>query len=372
MGNPLRILHVVVNMNRGGAETLIMNLYRNMDRTKVQFDFLTCKEGVFDEEIIAMGGKVQRIRYVTRVGHMGYIRELDYFFKNNPEYQIVHSHMDKMSGFVLRSARRANIPVRIAHSHNTDSEGGFLSKTYKSYAGSYVKANATHLYACSLEAANWLYGEESEKAYVLNNGIETKKFLFSYETRIDVRSNLNLNQDTLVIGHVGRFAHQKNHKFLLEVFADVHKKVPNSCLLLIGEGSLKENMIDKVKGLKLEKSVIFLGVREDIHTLLQAFDVFAFPSLHEGLGISVIEAQCSGLPCIISTTITKEVDMDLGLVNYIPLSDRETWREKIINLAKDFPSRDINHEDLLQKGYDIKNIAKNTQKSYLTLGEEVI
>ncbi len=178
MGSPLRVLHVVVNMNRGGAETLIMNLYRNIDRTKVQFDFLTCKEGVFDSEIHEMGGKIHRIPYVTEVGHSGYVKELDLFFKEHPDYEIVHSHLDKMSGLVLRAAKKAEIPVRIAHSHNTQSEGGIGAKGYKWLVGRYINWNATHMFACSEVAAKWLFGSQAHKASILKNGIECDKFQF--------------------------------------------------------------------------------------------------------------------------------------------------------------------------------------------------
>ncbi len=359
-------------MNRGGAETLIMNLYRNMDRSKVQFDFLTCKEGVFDKEIMQMGGNVHRIPYVTESGHRKYVRDLELFFKEHKEYKIVHSHLDKMSGFVLRSAKKANIPIRIAHSHNTMSEGGFLSRAYKWYAGNYVTSSATHLYACSQAAAKWLYKHHSEKATLLNNGIETDRFRFSANTRNIVRKELNIKQDTFVLGHVGRFAHQKNHDFLIDVFAGIHQKIPNSCLLLAGDGPLKQKIMGKVYQLKLEKKVYFLGVREDIHNLLQAFDMFVFPSLHEGLPVTLIEAQGAGLPCLISNEITQEVDMGLNLVQYLPLSDKYIWMKKMIDLGKKQPRREVYQEALSKKGYDIRKTAELTQNSYLDLGSEAV
>lgn len=367
MGCPLRILHVVVNMNRGGAETLIMNLYRNLDRSKVKFDFLTNKEGVFDEEIVELGGKVHRVPYVTDIGHTGYIKALDTFFSSHQEYKIVHSHMDKMSGFVLRSARRAGIPIRIAHSHNTSSEGGIAAKMYKWYAGKYVFPCATHLLACSNAAARWLFAEKATTAKILKNGIECDKFTFSPQIRNQVREELQLHQDTFIVGHVGRFAHQKNHSFLIDVFAQLINLKPNSILLLAGDGPLRLQIEKKVAELNLERNVKFLGIRSDINRLLQAFDVFVFPSIHEGLPVTLIEAQGAGLPCIISDTITREVDLGMNLVEYFPITDERIWIEKINSVVSRSITRNVSDQALFEKGYDIKNTAELTQDFYLAV-----
>ncbi|PGZ75807.1 glycosyltransferase family 1 protein [Bacillus sp. AFS029637] len=367
MGTPLRVLHVVVNMNRGGAETLIMNLYRNIDRSKVQFDFLTCKEGVFDEEVETLGGKVHRIPYVTDVGHRGYIKALDTFFNSHPQYKIVHSHMDKMSGFVLRSAKKARVPVRIAHSHNTSSEGGTGAKIYKWYAGKSIDTCATHLLACSNAAARWLFSGKADVAKILKNGIDCDRFLFCPEMRKQVREELQLEQDALVIGHVGRFAHQKNHTYLIELFAQLTQFRPNSILLLAGEGPLRMEIENQVRELNMEKHIRFLGVRADIERILQAFDAFVFPSIHEGLPLTLIEAQGVGLPCIISDAITKEVDMGMNLVEHVPLTDKKAWIEKMKNIEISNFSRKVPAQVLLEKGYDIKHTAELTQDYYAVL-----
>ncbi|PGO33399.1 glycosyl transferase family 1 [Bacillus cereus] len=367
MGTPLRVLHVVVNMNRGGAETLIMNLYRNIDRSKVQFDFLTCKEGVFDDEVVKLGGKVHRIPYVTDVGHRGYIKALNTFFSSHPQYKIVHSHMDKMSGLVLRSAKKAGVPVRIAHSHNTSSEGGATAKIYKWYAGKSIGTCATHLLACSNAAARWLFADKADTARILKNGIDCDRFLFIPEMRKNVREELQLEQDALVIGHVGRFAHQKNHAYLIELFAQLTRFRPNSILLLAGEGPLRMEIENQVRELNLEKHIRFLGIRADIERILQAFDVFVFPSIHEGLPLTLIEAQGVGLPCIISDAITKEVDLGMNLVEHVPLADKMAWIEKMKNIEiSNFP-REIPAQVFLEKGYDIKHTAELTQDYYSVL-----
>ncbi|MBP1949065.1 glycosyltransferase family 1 protein [Virgibacillus litoralis] len=372
MGSPLRVLHVVVNMNRGGAETLIMNLYRNIDRSKVQFDFLTCKEGVFDSEIIRMGGKIHRIPYVTEAGHKGFNRALNQFLKTHYEYKIVHSHMDKMSGFVLKAAKKANIPVRIAHSHNTESEGGITSRTYKWYAGSKINAHATHYYACSHAAARWLFKNKSEEAFILKNGIETEKFKFSQQNRNAIRRELNLDKGTLVIGNVGRMAPQKNQLQLLDIFAGLNKQIVNSVLLIAGEGPLKKEIEAKIEALNLSGKVKLLGVRDDIESILQAIDIFVFPSMHEGLPVTLVEAQGAGLPCLIADTITREVDMGSGLVEHLPLRDTDSWIKRIISLEKQIRPRIIDYHSLSKNGYDIKETAEQTQASYLVLGEAAI
>ncbi|MED0978665.1 glycosyltransferase family 1 protein [Bacillus paramycoides] len=367
MGTPLRVLHVVVNMNRGGAETLIMNLYRNIDRSKVQFDFLTCKEGVFDEEIVKLGGKVHRIPYITNVGHRGYIKALDNFFTSHQEYRIVHSHMDKMSGFVLRSAKKVGIPVRISHSHNTSSEGGIAAKIYKWYAGKSILTCATHLLACSNDAARWLFTDKADAARILKNGIDCDRFLFCPEIRKQVREELQIPQDAFVVGHVGRFAYQKNHAYLIDLFVQLTQLRANSILLLAGEGPLRVEIEKKVRDLNMENHIRFLGVRSDIERILQAFDVFVFPSIHEGLPVTLVEAQGAGLPCIISDTITKEVDLGMNLVERFPLTNKLAWIEKMKNIETTNFSRDISAQLLLEKGYDIKHTAELTQDFYSVL-----
>ncbi len=359
-------------MNRGGAETLMMNLYRNIDREKVQFDFLTCKKGVFDEEIAMLGGRVYRIPYITEIGQKGFFNEIKNFLEVHPVYKIIHSHLDKMSGLVLHAAKKVNVPIRIAHSHNTESEGNYLAKIYKWYIGNYVKRSATHLYACSYDAAKWLFGNRSNQAHILRNGIEIEKFQFSAHVRTTTRHELEIHEDTFVIGHVGRFSHQKNHLFLLDTFADIHKELPNSLLVLVGDGVKRGEIIKRIRELNLQERVKILGVREDIPALLQAFDIFVFPSFHEGLPVTLVEAQGTGLPCMISDRITAEVDMNIGLVQYSDLTDNSFWIDHILKIADKKQTREICQEALLEKGYDIKQIAKQTESSYLMLEEQAI
>ncbi|WP_429724483.1 glycosyltransferase family 1 protein [Bacillus pacificus] len=363
----LRILHVVVNMNRGGTETLLMNLYRNLDYSRVQFDFLTCKEGIFDKEIIERGGKIHRIPYISDVGHIVYMKNSDNFFQSHPEYNIVHSHMDKMSGFVLRSAKKMGIPIRIAHSHSTDSEGGFLAKIYKEYAGRFLLSSTTHLFACSRAAATWLFAKRASEAIILKNGIECDDFLFSVETRNEVRQELQVQEDTFILGHVGRFSVPKNHTFLIDIFSKIIKLKPNSVLVLVGDGPLRIEMEKKIQRLKLQEKVRFLGSRSDVNRLLQAFDIFVFPSLYEGLPVTLIEAQGNGLPCIIADSVTQEVDMGLDLVQPLTLTNQDLWIETINNKEVRKEIKNIFRQRLAESGFDILVTAKKLQEFYLSI-----
>ncbi|MDX5475450.1 MAG: glycosyltransferase family 1 protein [Bacillaceae bacterium] len=367
MDEPVRVLHVVVNMNRGGAETLLMNLYRNMNREKIQFDFLTCKPGAFDKEIEELGGKVHRIPYVTEKGHFGYIRALDEFFYNHPEYIIVHSHLDKMSGFVLKSAWKQKIPYRIAHSHNTNSEGNVLAKLYKWYAGQHILPKATHYVACSSAAAKWLFQRKESEAIILKNGVDSNQFAFSLENRISVREEWGFNDKHLIFGHVGRLHEQKNHLFLIDTFAEVVKKNNSARLVLVGDGPLRLQIEERIKDLKIEDKVLMLGIRSDIDKILQGFDMFVFPSLHEGLPVTLIEAQGAGLPCLISDNITNEVDVGLGLIQQLPLQDKRTWVSAMVEHQVDTNKRYRLENALSNSDYDIKKAAIWTENFYLVM-----
>lgn len=365
MEQPIRVLHVVVNMNRGGAETLIMNLYRNIDREKVQFDFLVHKnQGHYEEEILKLGGKIHRISYITDVGHFGYIKELNKFFHNHSDYKIVHAHMDSMSGLVLEAARNSGIPVRISHSHNTQNEGNILGRIYKQYIKTKIIPNATDLIACSEEAAKWLFGKKSLIALKLKNGIEPQRLKYKNTIRNLKRAELSVGKRTLLLGHVGRFYSQKNHSYLIDLFAEFNRKYSNSMLLLIGEGPLRKEVEKKVKTLNLEGSVLFLGVRDDVADLMQAMDVLIFPSHHEGLPLTIIEAQASGLKCIVSEAIPKSTDIGANLITFLSLKDEVN---KWVKAIRSSYTRQRKPEEYLKKsGYDITYTARKVQEHYIS------
>lgn len=371
----IRILHIVGIMNRGGLENLIMNIYRNIDRKKVQFDFLVTREekGVFDEEIKELGGVIFNIPNIKDVGYIKYIKNLREFFKNHSEYKVIHCHRDALCSVYLKQARKVNVPIRIAHSHNTklvEPKGlkGKCNILVKEYFRKSTTKYATHYFACGREAGEWLFGKNN-KVKVINNGVDLNKFIYSEEIRREIRNQIGIEENILVIGNVARFSLQKNHEYLINIFKEINDKIPESKLLLIGGGPLEKQIRDKVERLGLEKNVIFMGVRNDVNALLMGMDIFLMPSLFEGLPVSMIEAQATGLHCMISDTITTEVDLGLGLVEFLPLDNTEKWISSIENIYVELMNRQNNrkskNEYIVERGYDIKNISQKLTKFYV-------
>ena len=330
---PIRVAHIVGKMVGGGVEAFIMNYYRNIDRTKVQFDFIIDSDSkvVPREEIEKLGGRIIEIPPYQKI--FSYIKELKKVLKEN-EYKIVHSHLNALSVFPLFTAYLAKVPVRIAHSHSTTNKKEWKKNIIKNILKPFSKVFATDYFACSEHAARWLFGNktfEQGKVQIIHNAIDVDKFKYNEETRNKVRKELQI-ENKFVLGHVGRFVKQKNHDFLIDVFNEVYKENNNAVLLLVGDGPLEEQIKQKVKKLNLEDAVYFLGIRDDVNELMQAMDVFVFPSLYEGLGIVLIEAQASGLKCISSTKVPKEVK-ETVLIEFIGVEKENiiSWRNHILN-----------------------------------------
>lgn len=360
----ITVLQAAVNMNRGGAETLLMNLYRHIDRSKLQFHFLTCREGCYDDEIRSLGGVIHRIPYIDKVGPRAYRAALKQFFAEyGYQYQVVHTHMDRMSGLVLYAARQAGVPVRIAHSHNTRSEGSLPAKLYKRYASLYIAFAATHRFACSEEAGKWLFPWKRREVQLLKNGIMSDVFAYRPLVRNEVRKELGIAEGTTVLGHVGRFNEQKNHEMLIDIFHNWLKRNDDSCLLMAGEGPLRQTIEEKARVMGLSDNVKFLGVRSDIDRLMQAFDVFVFPSHHEGLPVTLVEAQAAGLPCVVSDAITREVDLGMGLVSFHSNGNLQEYLEAIPSAAGRERRMDT-QAALHMHGYDIRETAVWLQQYY--------
>ncbi len=362
MEEPIRILHVVTYMGRGGLETMLMNYYRNIDRKKIQFDFLVHRdfEADYDAEILSLGGK---IFHVSRLNPFSphYYKELDVFFKNHPAYKIVHVHQDCLSSIALKVAMKNHIPVRIAHSHSSSQDKNFKFLIKKYFMKS-IPDYATHLFACGKEAGDWMFNGKSYQ--IVNNAIDTNLYVYNEEKRNRVRLDLGLN-DELVIGHVGRFNYPKNHDFLIDVFNEIHKKDSNTKLLLVGSGDLEEKIKKKVNELGLCDQVLFLGSRNDVNELMQAMDVFVFPSHYEGIPVTLIEAQTSGLPIFISSNVPSQCKLTPNVTSVSLEKNAGEWADVILKNIRTFIRKDMSSY-IKDAGYDIQVNAKWLEGFYLS------
>lgn len=366
---PIRVLNMFTIMDRGGAETMVMNYYRHIDRTKAQFDFLVHREqrGAYDDEIERMGGRIYRMCPVYPQNFSRYKRDLRTFFRAHPEYKIIHSHMSELGYFAFREAERQGVPVRICHAHNAPH--GFDAKMIiRTYFKKRMMPYLTHLFMCGEESGKWLYGDKNKSRFImLNNAIDAAVYSFDASKREEMRRQLDLTGE-LVVGHVGRFNPQKNHPFLLDIFAALLKKEPDAVLLLVGGGADMPKIQAKAQELGIAECVRFLGVRSDVADLMQAMDVFVFPSLYEGLGIALVEAQAAGLPCVVSDTIPHEAYLT-DLVDPEKLSaPEEKWAEKILSMRA-VPRTD-RHEEIAAHGFDITTEAVKLQEFYLEAYEQ--
>lgn len=356
----IRILQVVRIMNRGGAETLIMNIYRNIDRSKVQFDFLVQHEGIgdYEDEIRSLGGQIYRIPYFTQVGPISYKRKLFNFFKSH-QFNIVHSHMNEMSQIILGQAKKAEIAIRIAHSHNYFPKYSFLEGLFRNYLKSNIGKVTTHQFGCSSDALNWLFGTNSLNSKVIKNGAcldQFDKLAIGKTTREDSR---------IVIGHIGSFSTQKNHKFIVEIFKEINNRNQESELILIGDGPLKLEIEQEVINKGLKNNVKFLGVRSDIPQLLSKIDLFLMPSLFEGLPLTLIEAQAAGVNCIITDSITEEVDVGCNLIHRFGLNNTAgEWAEKVIDIMSNSEYVE-SHSFIRKAGFDIVDTSMWLEQFYL-------
>ncbi len=339
--DPVRVAQVVGPVVLGGVDNMVMNYYRHIDRSKVQFDFIMdgYSDTPIDEEIKALGGRVYKVEPYAKnmVKSMGQYYKI---FKEN-HYQIVHSHMNTLSIFPLFEAWRAGVPIRIAHNHSTAAKGEGNKTVMKYVLRPFAKAFPTHYCACSEYAGRWLFGNrlyDSGKVNVVKNAIDLDRFRFHPTVRKQIRAELG-TEDRFVIGHVGRFVYTKNHSFLIDIFNRVHQQNPNSLLMLVGEGPLQGQIREKVEKLGLSSSVLFLGLRQDVPDLLQAMDVFVFPSYYEGFGMAALEAQAAGLPCLMSDAVPPEAKIT-PLANFLSVSQAaDIWEEKILSFSG-FPRTD--------------------------------
>lgn len=369
----VRILHVLHSMNRGGAENAIMNYYRHIDRDKLQFDFLLTEQNKchFEDEINSLGGKIYRVPLLRMGNPLPYIKSVSAFFNEHPEYQIVHSHTSSKSVFPLWIAKKKGVPVRIAHSHSSQSEIGINGRV-RDCLKIPLKSVANHYLACGTEAAIWLYGKkyhEKGKIQIFPNVIECKKFVYDTNIREEYRRKLGISNDTILLGCTARFCYPKNQTFAVDVLIELRKKNINSMLLLVGDGEERPMLESNISKSGLGDFVIFSGVVPNVSDYEQAMDVFLMPSFFEGLPLSLIEAQISGLKCFASTGVPQEADKT-GLVSFIPLDKGPRyWSEQIVHQIP-YTRRSFLHE-MQEAGYDAETSAKKLQDYYLHLIQKI-
>ena len=359
----IRVLHVVNAADRGGAETMAMNLYRAIDRNKIQFDFTnhTGRPAAYDKEIEALGGRILHLPKFKGYNYLTYIKSWETLFRNHPEYKIIHIHNYNIAGIVTRVARRMGVKVRITHSHSTRLNMSWPKKLVFHLLHHSLMQNTTDFFSCGVDAGRFMFGNHDFT--LVPNGLEPEHFFFNPEVRDNLRQQLGVDDSIRIYGHVGSFRKPKNHTFLIKIFEEVHKFDPSARLVLVGSGELFDSVRNQVKDLDLESSVIFLGQQSNVNQWLSAFDVFVMPSLWEGLPVSVVEAQCAGLPCVISDVIDHDVDLT-GQVKYLSLKASATeWAKEIISMKP--TDREEMGETVTNSPYNIIDTTRKLTEFYI-------
>ena len=366
----VRVLQFLLAKHRyGGRTQVILKYWKHIDRQKFEFEFVAIGEKLsYQQEIEDSGGKVHYLSCRAEENPLQFEKELEAVLKNN--FDAIHIHTSFWKGFsVEKIAKKVGIPKIIIHSHNTSvstiEDKALMQKmeeTHYQLRGVLTPSMATDFWACSSLAADWLFGEQipKEQVVIIKNAIEVDKFLFNQAIRDQCRRELGL-ENCFVIGHVGRFVYQKNHEFLLRVFAEVHRICANARLLLVGGGVLEANIRAQARELNVDDAVLFLGPRSDVHNLLFAADAFCMPSRFEGLPIALIEAQSAGLKCISSDAVTVEAKITNNLV-FLPLVE-ELWIRTLLDIENGYERADM-YEVITSAGYNIKNLVKELEKRY--------
>lgn len=367
---PIRVLQIVGMVCGGGVEAVIMNYYRNINRDKVQFDFVIDgnEKSLLDDEIKRLGGRVYHVTpYKENI--IKYMCDI-YRIMKNYSYEIVHDNMNTMAVFSLFPAWLVGAKIRILHNHSTNEKASderfkyYLKKVLRPFSPLF----ANRYVACSQYAAEWMYGKSLiglNKVKIINNAVDIDRFAFSKAARKRLREELGIREETNVIGHIGRLVPQKNHIFLLEVFAAYLRKKPDSVMVLIGDGPLREKLENKAKELGIANKVCFKGLRSDVNDWYSAMDIFLLPSLYEGLPVVGVEAQANGVPVCLSSNITKEVVINKN-VSYLPLV-KDAWIDSIDELIGKRSEQSL----LKKEGFSIKYEAEKMGYWYEEMLKEV-
>lgn len=364
-----KILHIIGGMDIGGTETMIMNLYRQVNK-HIQFDFISyyTKDAYYDNEIRELGGNIIKTDAPAKIGQLRSIINLYKIIKKG-KYEVVHAHTLFNCGTAMLAAKLSGVKIRVSHSHtNLNTSNSFIKNAYFSVMRMLIRIFSTDFMACSNIAGKHLFGQNiiNNHTYkVLPNYIDYNRFLQCQDNN-SIRKELGIDDDDILVGHIGRFVDVKNHTFLIDIINSMVKKNSKVKAVLVGDGILRKEIEDKVKSLKLDKHIYFIGFRDDIDVILNNCDLFIFPSIYEGLGLVMLEAQACGLPCIVSEAIQPEADLEIGLLNRLNLSDScDVWGQKALDLI----GNKEKHKEKIKnafnnKGYELDQIVSSLLKVY--------
>lgn len=359
INKPIRIAQMMTEMNYGGVEMVVMNYYRHIDHSRYQFDFFALEGSKVPqrEEIERLGGHVYLVPKYTHL--ISYIKCVSKLLHEN-QYKIVHSHMNALSVFSLYAAKKAAVPIRIAHSHSTAAKGETKKNIVKNILRPFSCVFPTHCFACSEKAGKWLFG--NKKAFnIINNAIDLPKFAYDEKVREKVRKELQID-DKFVVGYMGRLCYQKNPELAVEIFNSLHLQMPEAVLVMVGEGEYEQKIREKIRTLKLDDVVLLLGARNDPERLYQAMDTFVFPSRYEGLGMVLVESQVSNLPCFATKAVPKAAQI-LPCAQYIDNeNDLSEWVDKIIKSKCNVRKNQV--DIIANAGYDIHCEARKLMDRY--------
>ena len=365
----LRILHMIGSLSMGGSQTMVMSILRVLDRQKIAFDFIVDDEakGVLEDEVKRYGGRVYYLPKFNGKNVGAVCKAWDRFLGEHPEYCILHSHVRSYASLYLPIAKKHGLKT-IIHSHNTSNGRGIMS-VCKRILQFPLRYQADYFFGCSEWAGEWLFGKrvtKSDRYFMLKNAVDIERFAFRPETRKQIRLELGVGNNTMVLGHVGRMNVQKNHEFLLRAFREIVDRHPDTVLVLLGDGELREVVENQIHDLSLDSHVRLSGVRANVQDYMCAMDALLLPSRHEGLPVVIVEAQAAGLPCFVADTVTREVGLT-DLVDFLPINQGvATWADAV--LTEPLMRTDVTAA-LVQQGYSVQKSAQWLTEFYLKVGK---
>ncbi|WP_195576630.1 glycosyltransferase [Paenibacillus sp. 1001270B_150601_E10] len=363
---PARILQVIPSTGYGGISSMLMNLYRALPTEQVQFDFAAFNRGPLHNEIEARGGRVFYFEYMKKQGLLRYMKALKRLIHDHGPYQAIHVHNGYKGGFALLAARMAGIPTRVCHIHTSNVEEKW-QRSIMPLLRAVSVANATKRLACGEEAGRFMYGQRDFE--VLTNAIQTSAYQAgTLQDRYRIRKEWGIPKDCFVIGHIGRLSAVKNHAFMLDIAEELRRRIDGAAyrMVCIGEGPLREELEREIRERKLQSHILLVGTRADIPSCLNAVDMYLFPSLFEGLPVSLLEAQAAALPCLVSSGVPRESDIEAGLVRFMDLKEGPAaWSEAIVERSRmGLGDTLLAGKKLEERGYDVAQNVKRLTHIY--------